>query len=77
MEKVKFGIIGIGNMGSAHAVMSEKIPNVELVAVCDKNEKAFDRLPANIREKVPHLASSGPVGLSIVVCGFRKNTLFL
>lgn len=52
MEKVKFGIIGIGNMGSAHAVMSEKIPNVELVAVCDKNEKAFDRLPANIREKV-------------------------
>ena len=51
-SKVNFAIIGIGNMGTAHAMMMEKIGNAELVAVCDKNEKAFDRLPAEIREKV-------------------------
>ena len=51
-KKVKFGIIGCGNMGSAHAQMMQNIGNVELVAVCDIKEKAFDRLPGNIREKV-------------------------
>ncbi len=51
-SKVNFAIIGIGNMGTSHAMMMEKIGNAELIAVCDKNEKAFDRLPAEIREKV-------------------------
>ena len=51
-EKVKFGIIGIGNMGTGHAEMMENIKNVELVAVCDIKPAAFDHLPQNIREKV-------------------------
>lgn len=51
-KKVKFGIIGIGNMGTAHAGMLKNIPNAELVAVCDIKEAAFDRLAADIREKV-------------------------
>ena len=51
-SKVNFGIIGCGNMGSAHAQMMQKIGNVELVAVCDINEKAFERIPADIRSKV-------------------------
>ena len=51
-NKVNFGIIGCGNMGSAHAQMMQKIGNVELVAVCDINEKAFERIPADIRSKV-------------------------
>ena len=51
-KKVKFGIIGIGNMGSAHAQMMEDINNVELVAVCDIKEQAFDRLLPKIKEKV-------------------------
>ncbi|MBE6377249.1 MAG: Gfo/Idh/MocA family oxidoreductase [Lentisphaerae bacterium] len=50
--KVKFGIIGIGNMGTGHAEMMEDIKNVELVAVCDIKPKAFDHLPEKIREKV-------------------------
>ncbi len=37
MDKVKIGVIGYGNMGSAHVrnVMDGKVPNVEIAAVCD------------------------------------------
>lgn len=37
MDKVKIGIIGIGNMGSAHAanINKGKVPNMELAALCD------------------------------------------
>jgi predicted dehydrogenase len=37
VEKVRVGIIGIGNMGSGHAknLMAGKVPNAELTAVCD------------------------------------------
>ena len=39
MKNVRIGIIGIGNMGSAHAkqIFDGKIPNAELTAVCDIN----------------------------------------
>ena len=39
-DKIKLGIIGIGNMGSAHAkaiVLEGKCPEIELVAVADTN----------------------------------------
>ena len=37
MDKIKLGIIGYGNMGTSHArnIAEGKVPNVELVAVCD------------------------------------------
>ena len=54
----RVGIIGIGNMGSAHAEMMQDIKNVELVAVCDINPKAIDRLPEKIREKVTFYTAS-------------------
>jgi len=40
MEQVRMGIIGLGNMGSAHAVsiFSGKIPGMVLGAVCDVSE---------------------------------------
>ncbi|MEE1330680.1 MAG: hypothetical protein U0K18_05675 [Acutalibacteraceae bacterium] len=36
-EKIKLGIIGIGNMGSAHAknIIAGKCPDFDLVAVAD------------------------------------------
>lgn len=39
MEKVKLGIIGIGNMGTTHSknIMEGKCPDIELVAVADTN----------------------------------------
>lgn len=40
MEKVKIGIIGIGNMGTSHAktIIEGKVPELELVAVADRQE---------------------------------------
>ena len=37
MEKVKVGVVGFGNMGTGHInnLMTGKIPNMELVAICD------------------------------------------
>ena len=44
MDKVRIGIIGIGNMGSAHAkyISAGEIPNAELTAVCDTNPKRLE-----------------------------------
>lgn len=38
MDKVRVGLIGIGGMGGCHFYNYEKIPNAELVAVCDIRE---------------------------------------
>ncbi len=41
MEKVKLGIIGVGNMGSQHVqnILAGKAPEIELVAVADRREE--------------------------------------
>lgn len=52
MDFVKFGIIGIGNMGSAHTNFISELANAKLTAVCDINPKAFDRIKPEIREKI-------------------------
>lgn len=52
MNKVRIGVIGLGNMGSSHAVkihLEKKVPNLELGAVCDISEErrqwAGEKLP--------------------------------
>ncbi len=51
MEKVRLGIIGIGNIGTTHVknVLNGKVQNVVLSALCDKNaerrEKAQELCP--------------------------------
>lgn len=44
MKKVRIGIIGIGNMGSAHAlnIYQGKVDNLELTAVCDSKGDRLD-----------------------------------
>ena len=39
MDKVRFGIIGLGNMGKSHTknFLAGKVPEAELTAVCDTN----------------------------------------
>ena len=41
MEKIRLGIIGIGNMGSNHAkkIVGGKCPDFELVAIADISEE--------------------------------------
>ncbi len=55
MNKVRLGIIGIGNMGTAHAkniVEKGLVPNVELAAVADRSEErrawAKEALPETV-----------------------------
>ena len=51
MDKVKIGIIGIGNMGTQHVIniTSGKVPNLEIGALCDidpeKRKKLSEKYP--------------------------------
>ena len=53
MKKIRFGIIGIGNMGSAHAdnLMKGKVPEAMLTCVCDIDEERRSAF----REKYPEI----------------------
>ena len=44
MDKIKLGIIGIGNMGSGHAgnIKNGKCPEIELVAIADSNPERLN-----------------------------------
>ena len=67
MTKVRLGIIGVGNMGSGHAVniLAGKCPEIELTAVADRREArrqwAKDTLPEGtaIFEEGSDLIQSG------------------
>lgn len=50
MNKVKLGIIGLGNMGSGHAgnIIGGSCPDFELVAIADKKESRRDWAKENI-----------------------------
>ncbi|MFR7549301.1 MAG: Gfo/Idh/MocA family protein [Clostridium sp.] len=54
MEKVRFGVIGIGNMGTSHSgwLVGNRIEGAELTAVCDIDEKrrewAKENLPGTV-----------------------------
>lgn len=45
MDKIKLGIIGLGNMGSGHFynVLEGKCPSVEVAAVCDINPEKLEK----------------------------------
>lgn len=46
MKQLRVGIIGIGNIGSAHLhwISGGRIPGMELTAVCDIDEKKREYL---------------------------------
>lgn len=48
-DKIRFAIVGYGNIGSRHALHIAGNPNTELVAVCDKNEAIKANLPSEIK----------------------------
>jgi len=47
MKRVRFGIIGVGNIGGSHATrfLDNEVPGGELVALCDLNPKKLERFP--------------------------------
>lgn len=59
MEKVRYGIIGIGNMGTAHAKwLSNDIKGAELTAICDSNLERHQWAKENVSDSVQLFAST-------------------
>ncbi len=54
MDKVRFGILGFGNMGLGHAknLLEGKITNGVLTAICDINPKKFELLDGKYKDQV-------------------------
>lgn len=54
MDKVRLGVIGIGNMGSGHctSLVEGKVPEMELVAVADLRETRREWAKQNLPETV-------------------------
>lgn len=51
-KKVGFGVVGIGNMGNSHVISMNILPHTELVAVCDRNPDAFNKIDEKVRAKI-------------------------
>ena len=73
MEKVRFGIVGLGNMGTSHAhnVFDGKVPKLELAAICDiaegRRAYAKEQFPGvTIFEDAEEMYKSGLVDAVIV-----------
>lgn len=65
MNKVRLGIIGIGNMGSSHAlnVAAGKVPELELTAVADRRAQRRDWAREHLPETVKiYEEGSGLIG---------------
>ena len=60
MEKVRFGIVGCGNMGTGHAksIMDGKCPEIELVAIADKNPARIEAVKEAYGDKVATFATA-------------------
>lgn len=54
MNKVRIGIIGIGNMGTVHVqnIMKGEVPGAELTAICDYNSERLEWAKEKFGEKV-------------------------
>src|ERR1700722_19309777 len=55
IDKVRFGVIGTGGMGSGHCSMIPGIPETELTAICDVN--ADVRAAVSAKNGVPAFAT--------------------
>ena len=53
MDKIRVGIIGVGQIGKSHVREYQAIPGAEIVAVADINEAEANRVAAEY--KIPHV----------------------
>ena len=51
MKKVLFGIVGVGNMGTSHFHSLCRLPEADVVALCDCDPAAFERV-GDAKERV-------------------------
>lgn len=60
MDKVRYGVIGIGNMGSGHVrrFFGGEVPHAELTAVCDVKQERLDWAKSICGDKVAYFTDS-------------------
>ena len=49
MDKLKIGVVGVGHLGSIHAKIYQEIPDCQLLAVCDIEEKRLSELRQSLK----------------------------
>ena len=49
MKQCRVAVIGVGYLGQFHAEKFSKLPNAELVAVCDADSKRADEIAAKLQ----------------------------
>ncbi len=81
MDKVKIGIIGFGNMGTAHAsnLSQGKVPDMEMVAICDiepsRREEAAKQYPdVKIFETAEDMYKSGLCDMVLIAVPHYDHT---
>ena len=76
MSKVRFGIIGIGNMGSGHAkILTEgSIKGAVLTAVCDGFEKQRQWARENLKDVAVFEYSASMIDSGYSRCRNRRNS---
>jgi len=78
MNKVRFGIVGVGNMGVNHLQSLKKVARAELAAVCDINRQRADSVAAEhgIKAFYNHrdLYASGMIDAVIIVTPHYSHT---
>jgi predicted dehydrogenase len=77
MEKVRLGIIGMGNIGKYHSdyLLNKKVGRSELMAVCDPNTAALERFkPLKIFGDGEELIKSGEVDAVIIATPHFQHT---
>lgn len=77
MDKVRLGIIGVGNIGKYHAdyLLNKKISRCELAAICDPNIAALEKFkPLKIFNDGEQLIKSGEVDAVIIATPHFQHT---
>lgn len=60
MDKVRIGILGVGNMGNGHSknLTTGLVPNMELTAVCDNNPVKLEAFEQNFGSEIARFAAA-------------------
>ncbi len=77
MNKVRLGIIGLGNMGSVHSanILAGKVPRLELAAIADADPAKHARVPqAKAFSSLEAMMSSGLVDAILIATPHYDHT---
>ena len=60
MEKVRLGILGIGNQGTSYSkkILEGKCPEIDLVAICDRNPKRIQWAKENLEAPITYFENA-------------------